>query len=108
MNINSFNNQTLELDIHPGDSLLKVLRGQGFFGVKHGCETGECGACAADGKPVNACLRWLPRRKHAIQTIEAQGEHPQQGWRETCLHARSGLLSSGQCSALLHRRRSCG
>ena len=42
----------------PGDLLLDVLRREGFWGVKRGCETGECGACAVllDGEPVNSCL----------------------------------------------------
>jgi putative selenate reductase molybdopterin-binding subunit len=102
------NNLSLELEVHPGDSLLKVLRGQGYFGVKHGCETGECGACAVllDGKPVNACLLLAAQAEgHVIQTIEAQGEHPQQGWRVTPgLHAlqrafvESGAVQCGYCT----------
>ncbi len=102
------NNQSLELEVHPGDSLLKVLRGQGYFGVKHGCETGECGACTLllDGKPVNACLLLAAQAQgHTLQTIEAQGEHPQQGWRETPgLHAlqrafvESGAVQCGYCT----------
>jgi putative selenate reductase molybdopterin-binding subunit len=102
------NNQSLELDILPGDSLLKVLREQGFFGVKHGCETGECGACAVllDGRPVNSCVLLAAQTEgHNIQTIEAQGEHPQQGWRETPgLHAlqkafvENGAVQCGYCT----------
>lgn len=44
--------------ISPGGRLLEVLRSHGYFGVKRGCETGECGACTIllDGKPVNSCL----------------------------------------------------
>ncbi len=40
------------LDIQPGETLLNVLRGVGYYGVKHGCESGECGACAVllDGR----------------------------------------------------------
>ncbi len=39
------------------ETLLDVLRRNGVFGVKHGCETGECGACTVllDGVPVTSC-----------------------------------------------------
>jgi len=65
--------------ISPGDVLLDVLRRQGYFGVKRGCETGECGACTVllNGKPVNTCLLFAAQAKGCeVLTIEglAQGE----------------------------------
>lgn len=52
------NDKWRELDIHPGDILLDVLRKEGFYGVKKGCGQGDCGACAVllNGKAVNSCL----------------------------------------------------
>ena len=52
------NGEALAWRTQPGDLLLDVLRREGFWGVKRGCETGECGACAVllDGEPVNSCL----------------------------------------------------
>lgn len=52
------NDKWCELDIHPGDILLDVLRKEGYYGVKKGCGQGDCGACAVllNGKAVNSCL----------------------------------------------------
>jgi len=52
------NGEAKHWTIAPGDLLLDVLRREGYFGVKRGCEKGECGACTVllHGKPVNACL----------------------------------------------------
>jgi putative selenate reductase molybdopterin-binding subunit len=76
-----------EVDAQAGDSLLRVLRAQGFYGVKSGgCLNGECGACAVllDGRPVNSCLVLAAQAEgHSIVTIEALGEHPEQGWKKT-------------------------
>jgi putative selenate reductase molybdopterin-binding subunit len=59
--------------IAPGDLLLDVLRREGYFGVKRGCEKGECGACAIllDGKPVNSCLVFAAQAEgREIGTVE--------------------------------------
>ena len=74
-------------EINPGDSLLHILRSNGFFGAKFGgCRSGECGACTVilDGKPVNSCsILAAAAEGHQIQTIEGLGEHPDQGWKKT-------------------------
>ena len=109
MNIHlNVNGQPLSLEIHPGDSLLNVLRRQGYFGVKRGCETGECGACTVllDDKPVSSCVMLAAQAEgHAVETIESMGEHPEQGWRTTPgLHAlqrafvESGAVQCGYCT----------
>jgi len=57
MKINlQINQQRQEFTIEAGDSLLMVLRAAGYYGARHGCESGECGACTVllDGRPVNA------------------------------------------------------
>ena len=59
--------------IAPGEILLDVLRREGYFGVKRGCETGECGACTIllDGKPVNSCLLFAAQAEGCdLLTIE--------------------------------------
>ncbi|PWU04019.1 MAG: hypothetical protein C5B51_17625 [Terriglobia bacterium] len=52
------NGETKTWTISPGDLLLDVLRREGYFGVKRGCEKGECGTCTVllNGRPVNSCL----------------------------------------------------
>jgi len=53
----TINSQDESLTVEPGELLLHALRRAGYYGVKHGCETGECGACAVllDGKLLNTC-----------------------------------------------------
>ncbi len=62
----NINGQQKTLQVGASDTLLRALRSDGYFGVKHGCETGECGACAVllDGEPVNSCL---------VLAVEADG-----------------------------------
>ena len=53
------NGEPIELAVAPNRTLLEVLREDlGLTGTKHGCELGECGACAVlvDGKPMLSCL----------------------------------------------------
>lgn len=67
------NGERKQWTIAPGDLLLDVLRREGYFGVKRGCETGECGACTVlvNGKPVNSCLMFAAQAEGAeVLTIE--------------------------------------
>src|SRR5205809_8082647 len=61
-------------------TLLEVLREElDLTGTKHGCELGECGACAVlvDGVPVLSCLA-LPveLQDSEITTVEGLSEGP--------------------------------
>jgi aerobic-type carbon monoxide dehydrogenase small subunit (CoxS/CutS family) len=73
------NAESREWSIAPGDLLLDVLRREGYYGVKRGCEKGECGACTVlvDGKPINSCLMFAAQADgRDVLTIEglAQGD----------------------------------
>ena len=53
------NGETDQVSFAPYKTLLEVLReDMRLTGTKHGCELGECGACAVviDGEPVLSCL----------------------------------------------------
>jgi carbon-monoxide dehydrogenase small subunit len=55
----SVNSEPAEVAFAPYKTLLEVLREDlNLCGTKHGCELGECGACAVllDGQPVLSCL----------------------------------------------------
>jgi len=81
-------------------TLLDMLRGEGYFGTKHGCESGECGACTVllDGKPTLACLT-LALRAHGrnVQTVEGLGTadalHPIQS-----AFLDEGAIQCGYCT----------
>ena len=67
------NGQLRKWSIAPGDLLLDVLRREGFFGVKRGCEKGECGSCTVlvDGRAVNSCLMFAAKVEGCeVLTIE--------------------------------------
>jgi putative selenate reductase molybdopterin-binding subunit len=102
------NGKSVEIEAAPGDNLLNVLRRQGVFGVKHGCETGECGACTVllDGQPINSCVFLAAQAEgRRIETIESIGEHPEPGWRSSDgLHplqlafVENGSIQCGYCT----------
>ncbi|MBE7435806.1 MAG: molybdopterin-dependent oxidoreductase [Anaerolineales bacterium] len=96
------------IEVPASTTLLAALRGLGFHGVKFGDEHGLTGAdtILLDGKPVNAGSMLAAQAEgHVVATIEALGEHPDQGWRKTDgLHplqkafVESGAIQCGYCT----------
>jgi putative selenate reductase molybdopterin-binding subunit len=52
------NGVVASLDTSPNESLLALLRREGYSSARQGCETGECGACTVlvDGVPRPSCV----------------------------------------------------
>lgn len=105
----NINENAILCEASASETLMDVLRRLGYFSVKHGgCRKGECGVCAVlfDGKPVNACQMLAGQAEgHTIQTIEAAGQHPEQGWRKTDglsvlqqAFIESGAIQCGYCT----------
>ncbi|HVC11823.1 MAG TPA: (2Fe-2S)-binding protein [Burkholderiales bacterium] len=68
------NGEDQPVSFAPYKTLLEVLREDlNLTGTKHGCELGECGACAVlvDGEPLLACLELAVECEgRAIETVE--------------------------------------
>ena len=108
------NGEDMEVSFHSYKTLLEVLREDaGLTGTKHGCELGECGACAVlvDGEPLLSCLALgVEFEGRSIETVEglARGTelHPLQAafadlGGSQCGYCTSGFLMTAK--ALLER-----
>src|SRR5688572_16757399 len=93
----TLNGEAVEASFAPYKTLLEVLREDlQLTGTKHGCELGECGACAVliDGEPQLSCLVLAVEcGGRAVDTVEglARGAelHP--------LQAAFADLGAAQC-----------
>jgi len=69
----TINGTHYEENIAPDTMLLDFLRTKGFFSVKQGCDTANCGLCTVwlDGRPVLSCSVLAARSQGAaLTTIE--------------------------------------
>ena len=91
------NGETHEIMAPVHHTLLEVLREElDLTGTKHGCELGECGACAVliDGQPQVCCLVLaVEMQDRAITTIEGLERHGQ----PHALQERFAALGAAQC-----------
>ena len=97
----TLNGEPVEVSFAPYKTLLEVLREDlGLMGTKHGCELGECGACAVlvDGEPRLSCLVLaLECQGQAIETVDGLADgaalHPLQ-----TAFADMGAAQCGYCT----------
>jgi carbon-monoxide dehydrogenase small subunit len=94
------NNEAADALVDDYKTLLEVLREDlRLTGTKHGCELGECGACAVlvDGEPVLSCLVLAVECDgRSIDTVEGLGRNGRLHPLQECF-ADLGAAQCGYC-----------
>ena len=104
-----------ELPVTPNETLLSALRHAGYYSVKHGCETGECGACAvlmrqaqipgvsetpgiSEWRLTNTCVMLAAQAEGAdIITVESMGDRVRLSVLQQCF-IENGAIQCGYCT----------
>jgi len=96
----NINGETVQTVCSPQETLLETLRERlNLTGTKHGCELGECSACAVliDGEPVLSCLiLTVAAQRHEILTIEGVSRNGKPHPLQTAI-AETGAAQCGYC-----------
>jgi len=74
----TLNNNKIETNVQPGQTLLEYLRENNIYSVKYGCDNGECGSCTVliNGKAQNSCLMLIHTVNNCnIETVESFSDH---------------------------------
>jgi len=72
----TLNGDDVTFEAGRSDTLLDVLRDNGYTGAKRGCDTGNCGFCTVivDGEPVKSCIHPVAKIDgDDVETIENLG-----------------------------------
>ena len=115
MNINiNVNGSDQTFEANDRLTLLHLLRGEGLHSVKHGCESGDCGACTVlvDERPVVCCIMLAAQAEgKSVVTLEGAGGRDEVA-RLQGAFVETGAIQCGYCTpamilaaaALLERR----
>jgi len=95
------NREPVDILVDDYKTLLEVLREDlQLTGTKHGCELGECGACAVlvDGQPVLSCLVLaVESQNRHVTTVEGLAEDGRLHPLQECF-ADLGAAQCGYCT----------
>ena len=105
----TINGRVMNVPCRPGQCLRTLLREAGVFGVKRGCDCGDCGACTVlvNGQPVHSCVYpALRAENNNVTTIEGLAGpdhlHPvqrrfleHQGFQ--CGYCTPGMILTASC-----------
>lgn len=92
------NNKMIQQEIKDDLLLIDFLRDHGYYSVKRGCETTNCGLCTVwmDEKPILSCAMLAARADgHAITTLEGVAEEAKEF---AYFMANEGAEQCGFCS----------
>lgn len=81
-------------------TLLQLLRDEGCYSVKHGCESGDCGACTVlvNDRPAVSCIM-LAAQAHEkrVVTLEGLDGEPSAACIQDAF-VNSGAIQCGYCT----------
>ncbi|MCX6018705.1 MAG: molybdopterin-dependent oxidoreductase [Chloroflexi bacterium] len=109
----TINGQSKDFVVGANETLMSVLRRESYYSVKHGCETGDCGACgvlmrrlqttAGDAAPqpfaiINTCVLLAAQVDGAeIVTVESLGDRKGLSVIQQCF-IDNGAIQCGFCT----------
>ena len=94
----TINDKKINIDISQDEALLATLRNLGYYSVRCGCETTNCGSCTVglDGKTTLSCAYPTSRAVgHSITTLEGLADEA--AYLGECL-ASEGADQCGYCT----------
>jgi putative selenate reductase molybdopterin-binding subunit len=81
-------------------TLLQLLRDKGCYSVKHGCESGDCGACTVlvNDRPAVSCIMLaVQAHEKRVTTLEGLDDEPIAACVQDAF-VNSGAIQCGYCT----------